>query len=44
MPEQKHSIISSWTMFMFMSMLLSYALLEPCGSGRRPLPAPRMNS
>ena len=44
MTEQKQHIIFSWTMLMPMSMLLLRALMEPCGSGRRPLPAPRMNS
>lgn len=44
MTERKQQIISIWIIRMPMSMLLSRALMEPCGSGRRPLPALRMNS
>jgi hypothetical protein len=44
MTEQKQHIISIWTMRMSMSVLLSCALMEPCGSGRHPLLAPRINS
>jgi hypothetical protein len=44
MTEQKQQIISTWTTLMPMSMLLSRALMEPCGSSRHPLPALRMNS
>lgn len=44
MTEQKRYIISIWTIRMPMSMLLSRALMEPCGSGRHPLPVLRMNS
>lgn len=37
MKEQQQRTISTWTMPMCMS--LTYALIEPCGKGRRPLPA-----
>ena len=42
MTEQKQRIISTWAMPM--SMLLSYALIEPCGSGRLPLSGLRMDN
>lgn len=42
MTKQKHYQNSTWTMRM--PMLLSRALMEPCGSGRLSLSALRMNS
>lgn len=44
MTERNQQIISTWAIRMPLSMLLSRALMEPCGSGRRPLSALRMNS